>query len=195
MTASDYPVQLSVEYPEEFNRLTSLFRIILAIPIVIVLAAISGVSSAGGTLFIGPLLMILFRRKYPRWWFDWNRNLLRFSTRVMCYVLLLGGKYPSTDEDQSVRLDLEYPDAERDLVRWMPIVKWLLAIPHYVVMALLMIGMFFAVIIAWFAILFTGKMPRAIFDYQVGVVRYAVRVEAYALLLTTDRYPPFSISR
>jgi hypothetical protein len=202
-----YPVQFSVDYPDRpLNRLTTAFRIFVAIPILIVLATVSSetwefysrdysvvVTGAGGLLFLGPLLMILFRRKYPRWWFDWNLELQRFTNRVGAYLALMDDRYPATDQQQAVHLDYVYPDASRDLNRWLPLVKWLLAIPHYIVLAVLLVLAFFAVIIAWFAILFTGRYPRPIFDYVVGVGRWALRVDAYAFLLVTDEYPPFSL--
>jgi hypothetical protein len=148
---------------------------------------------AGGLLVLGPLLMILFRQKYPRWWFDWNLNLLRFTNRVGAYLALMDDRYPSTDEEQYVHLDIAYPDARQDLNRWLPLVKWLLAIPHYVVLIFLWIGLVVAVIIAWFAILFTARYPRGLFDYVEGVARWGTRVTAYAFVLTTDRYPPFRL--
>jgi hypothetical protein len=205
-----HPVELSVEYPDrDLNRITTLLRAFTAIPIIIVLAGVSGgysgtdtaeasgttiAISTGGLLFIPPLLMILFRQKYPRWWYDWNLELMRFTARVSIYVALMDDRYPSTDEQQSVRLDFPYPDAERELNRWLPLVKWLLAIPHYVVLVFLYIGGFFVVIAAWFAILFTGRFPRALFDYLVGVERWTNRVLGYAIVLVTDRYPPFTLS-
>ena len=151
------------------------------------------VGDEGGLLFLGPLLMILFREKYPRWWFDWNRELLRFGARVGVYLALMDDQYPSTDEQQSVALELPYPDVPQDLNRWLPLVKWFLAIPHYIVLFFLGIGAFVCVVIAWFAILFTGRYPRGLFDFVVGVGRWSLRVAAYAFLLTTDRYPPFSL--
>src|SRR4051794_1210117 len=205
--ASAYPVQYDVEYPDrQLNRLTSAFRIFTVIPIFFVLASIGGASAsfatrahtttvaAGGTafLFLPPLLMILFRRKYPRWWFDFNLELLRFQSRVGVYFALMDDRYPSTDERQSVRLDVPYPDATR-LNRWLPLVKWLLAIPHYIVLFFLYIGALFAVIAAWFAVLFTGRYPRGIFDYLVGVGRWTNRVTAYAVIFVTDEYPPFQL--
>jgi len=198
-----YPAQYDVDYPDRpLNRLTTFFRIFTVIPIAIVLTTVSGGSYgrgsayavAGGLLVAGPLLMILFRKKYPRWWFDFNQELLRFSGRVTLYLSLLDDRYPSTDERQSLQLDLRYPDAENDLQRGMPLVKWLLAIPHYFVLFLLGIGAFFAVIFAWFAILFTGRYPRGLFDFVVGVHRWGLRVTAYAFVLTTDQYPPFRLS-
>ena len=205
MTAT-YPLEYDVEYPDrKLNRLTSAFRILMAIPIVIVLAAIAGFTeaTAGGdtttlaasgsaVLFLPPLLMILFRGKYPRWWYDFNVELLRFQNRVGVYVALMDDRYPSTDERQSVRLDMPYPDAS-GLKRGLPLVKWLLAAPHYLVLAVLYVGAVLAVIFAWFAILFTGRFPRPVFDYLVGVGRWTNRVTAYAFLLMTDRYPPFRL--
>jgi Domain of unknown function (DUF4389) len=201
---STYPVRLSVDYPDRpLNRLSTLLRLLWVIPIAIILGLVTGATFAaggsasivvaGGLLFLPPLLMILFRQKYPRWWFDWNLALTRFSTRVGAYVALMDDRYPSTDEDQSVRLDIDYPDVPRDLNRFMPLVKWLLVIPHIVVLAFLGIGAVGAIIIAWFAILFTGRYPRALFTYVEGVLRWSTRVTGYAFLLATDTYPPFSL--
>ena len=205
---STYPVQFSVDYPDRpLNRLTTAFRIFVAIPILIVLATVSSetwefysrdysvvVTGAGGLLFLGPLLMILFRRKYPRWWFDWNLELQRFTNRVGAYLALMDDRYPATDQQQAVHLDYVYPDAARDLNRWLPLVKWLLAIPHYIVLFFLWIAAIVVVIIAWFAILFTGRYPRGMFHFVESVIRWGNRVTAYALLLVTDRYPPFALS-
>jgi Domain of unknown function (DUF4389) len=205
---SAYPLDFSVEYPDrELNRLTTGVRIFTVIPIAIVLASIGGYTgqygangesatvAVGGTglLFLPPLLMIVFRQKYPRWWFDWNLELLRFTNRVGVYVALMSDRYPSTDERQYVELGVAYPDARDGLNRWLPLVKWLLAIPHYIVLAFLYLGALFAVIAAWFAILFTGRYPRGLFDYVEGVVRWHNRVVAYAYILVTDEYPPFRL--
>lgn len=204
---SQYPVRFSVDYPDrDLNRLTTAFRIFTIIPIAIVIGTVSGgtwqysypngstavVASAGGLLFIGPLLIILFRQKYPRWWFDWNLELTRFSSRVVVYGALLDDRYPSTDEEQSVHLDFPYPDA-RQMNRLLPLVKWFLAIPHYVVLFFLGIGALGAIVIAWFAILFTGTYPRSLFDYVVGWLRWSNRVNGYAFTLITDQYPPFRL--
>lgn len=190
---NDYPVTLSVDYPDRpLNRLTSVLRIFMLIPIVLVLAALT--SGGAGILFPAVLLMILFRRKYPRWWYDWNLQWQRFSTRITAYGLLMDDRYPATDEEQSVHLDYPYPDAERELSQGMPLVKWLLALPHYLVLAVLVIGVLFAVIGAWFAIAFTGRYPRGIFDFVEGVLRWQARVIGYAFALVTDRYPPFRLS-
>ena len=203
---SQYPVQFSVAYPDrELNRLTTFFRVIAAIPILIVLAALGNeygswsndwgfAAGGGGLLFFPPLLMIVFRQKYPRWWYDWNLELMRFSNRVGVYLGLMDDEYPSTDEQQSVKLDFPYPDARNGLNRWLPLVKWLLAIPHYVILIFLGLAAFVAVIVAWFAILFTGRYPRGIFDFVEGVLRWSNRVVGYAFILVTDEYPPFSLS-
>ncbi len=201
-----YPLTFDVEYPDRpLSRVTSAFRLITLIPIAILLAALGTLSMSGSSgddllltggalLVLPPLLMIVFRQKYPRWWFDWNRELLRFTNRVHAYGALLNDRYPSTDEEQSVKLDLEYPDAREGLNRWLPLVKWFLAIPHYVVLFFLCVGAIFAVVAAWFAILFTARYPRALFDYVVGVMRWGNRVAAYAFVLATDKYPPFRLA-
>jgi hypothetical protein len=207
-TPPAYPVRYSVDYPDrDLNRVSSAFRLFTVIPIAIVAGTVGGgaltltagharygAAGAGGLLFLGPLLMILFRKKYPRWWFDWNLELLRFQARVGAYFALMSDTYPSTDEPQYVQLDIDYPDVEGELGRGMPLVKWFLAIPHYIVLIALYIGAVLAVIGAWFAILFTGRFPRGLFDYLVGVGRWHNRVVGYALVLATDRYPPFSLN-
>jgi Domain of unknown function (DUF4389) len=198
-TSALYPAQLSIDYPEQpLNRMTTFFRIFTAIPIGIILALLAGGAGSYGVAVTGfvvfpTLLMLLFRQKYPRWWFDWNVALAGFSYRVSAYFLLLRDEYPSTDEEQAVHLQIAYPNAA-ELNRWLPLVKWLLAIPHYIVLAVLGIAAFVCVVIAWFAILFTGQYPRGLFDFVVGVLRWSLRVRAYAFLLVTDQYPPFQLA-
>ena len=195
-----YAARLHVDYPEKLDRLTTLLRVIWVVPIVVILGLVMATGDGartGGALFGGlwlaTVLMVAVRALYPRWWFDFARELTRFGARVGAYLALLTDRYPSTVEEQSVHLEIDYPNVERDLNRWLPLVKWLLAIPHYIVLAVLWIGVVVAVVIAWFAILVTGRYPQALFDYVVGVGRWSLRVSAYAFLLVTDRYPPFSL--
>jgi hypothetical protein len=203
---ASYPVSLKIDYPErDLNRLTSVFRVVLIIPIAMILVLVSGPGwdsakhaarlpfAVGGIVFLPTVLMLLFRWKYPRWWFDWNLNLSRFSLRVAAYFWLLTDGYPSTDEEQTVHFTMKYPDVTKELKVGLPLVKWFLAIPHYVVLVFLFVGAIGAVIISWFAILFTARYPRGLFDFVVGVMRWAVRVSAYAFLLVTDVYPPFRL--
>jgi hypothetical protein len=213
-----YAARLEIDYPEKLDRLTTFFRILWLIPITIILVLITGigktitntvfVNQAGevirttqqtaGGLVIGLVsataLMILFRQIYPRWWFDFSRELTRFETRVGAYAALLTDRYPSTVDEQSVHLEIDYPDVKADLNRWYPLVKWILVLPHYFVLFFLSIASVFALVLAWFAILVTGRYPRGLFDFIVGVSRWWLRVQAYAFLLVTDRYPPFSLA-
>jgi len=213
-----YPARLEVDYPEQLDRLTTFFRVIWIIPIAIILGLVAGAGetvtntvfvneagdvirttrdTAGGLvsgLAVATALMIIFVQRYPRWWFDFARELTRFGARVFAYAALLTDQYPSVVEEQAVHLEIDYPDVKQDLNRWMPLVKWFLAIPHYIVLAVLGVIAFVVVVIAWFAILFTGSYPRSLFDYVVGVGRWSLRVQAYVSLLVTDRYPPFSLS-
>jgi small-conductance mechanosensitive channel len=212
MTATPevYAARLDIEYPDRLDRLTTFFRLIWAVPILVILGLLTAtgnetvitetgeqVRTTGGGIVAGlwaaTVLMLLFRLRYPRWWFDFARELTRFETRVGAYLALLTDRYPSTVDEQAVHLEIDYPDVDRDLNRWLPLVKWLLAIPHYIVLVVLVLAAIVAIIIAWFAILFTGRYPRALFDFVVGVGRWGLRVEAYAFLLVTDRYPPFSL--
>lgn len=210
-----YPAQLEIDAQERLGRASTIFRIILIIPIALLLnLLVSGgesttvvVSQAGdvvsqgaswgtgiiGTLFVATLLMILFRKRYPRWWFDFNLALHRFGTRVLAYLFLLTDKYPSTEDEQNVHLELKYPDAQTELMRGMPLVKWLLAVPHYIVLFFLWIAAYVVIVLSWFAIIFTGRYPKAFFDFVVGVMRWSWRVQSYAFILATDKYPPFSL--
>ncbi len=205
-----YAARLDVDYPDKLDRFTTLLRLIWIIPIAVILSLLTAtgnatvvtqsghrVASSGGGiaggLWLATLLLLVFRVRYPRWWFDFARELTRFGARVGAYLGLLTDQYPSTVEEQSVHLEIDYPDVERDLNRWLPLVKWLLAIPHYVVLFVLWLAAIIAIIVAWFVILLTGRYPRALFEYVVGVARWSLRVDAYAFLLVTDRYPPFSL--
>ena len=204
-----YPASFDIDYPKKLDRLSTFFRAIWSIPALIIIGALTAtggnqyvneageqVATSGGGitagLFVATALMILFRQRYPRWWFDFALELNRFSSRVGAYLFLLTDRYPSTVEKQSISLEIDYPNAKQDLNRWLPLVKWLLVIPHYIVLAVLAVVALVITIIAWFAILFTGTYPRSFFDFMVGLGRWSLRVNAYAFLLTTDKYPPFS---
>ena len=215
MADTSYPARLNIDYQEKLSRVTTIFRYILVIPILIILGILTSgsesvtqtVSAAGevftdtvstgagivGSLFLVTLLLILFRKRYPKWWFDFALALSRFALRISAYLTLITDRYPSTEDEQNIHLDLDYPNAQTDLKRGMPLVKWFLAIPHFVILFFLWIAVLFVVFISWFAIIFTGRYPRGLFDFVVGVMRWTWRVEAYALLLATDKYPPFEL--
>jgi uncharacterized membrane protein len=202
--AQPYPLTFSVDYPNrELNRVTTGFRLILAIPLLLLLSLFGfgrpglGGHPLGGVallLFLPVVALLVLRHKYPRWWFDFNVMLLRLEMRITAYIFLLRDEYPSVDDEQAVHVEVLYPDAPNSLNRWLPLVKWFLAIPHYIVLVFLNIAAVVVVIIAWFAILFTGRYPRGMFDFVTGVMRWSLRVTAYAFLLVTDRYPPFSLA-
>jgi hypothetical protein len=206
-SAAEYPASLSVDYPDrDLRKLTTFFRLFMAIPIWIILVLLGNAVftctddpwgfqwfGLGLFIFLPTLLMLVFRQKYPRWWYDWNIAIARFATRVLAYLALLRDEYPSTDEEQAVHLDIPYPNAAEDLNRWLPLVKWFLAIPHYIVLFFLLVAAVVIVIVSWFAILFTARYPRDFFDFVVSVFRWYLRVAAYAFLLTTDKYPPFRL--
>ena len=185
-----YPVNLKIEYSEKSNKSTALFRLVLIIPIVIILAIISSYAEA---LSLAVGLLILFREKYPKWWFDWNVGITKFIYRIAAYGLLMRDEYPSTDDEQAVKVDIPYPDVKKDLNRWMPLFKWILVIPHIIVLILIFIAVVFCTVFAWFAILLTGRYPKGIFDFVEGFLRWSLRVNAYVFLLTTDQYPPFRL--
>ena len=205
-----YPASFDVDYVENHDRLTTLFRIVWCLPVLMLLAVLT--SSGGGDMAIEAgkdasnnsasigfgltaaiALMILFRQSYPRWWFDFALELNRFASRIGSYLFLLTDRYPSATEKQSVHVNFDYPNVRKDLNRWLPLVKWLLAIPHYVILFILVTAAVIATFLAWFSILFTGKYPKRLFDFVVGVGRWCTRVEAYAFMLVTDKYPPFSL--
>jgi hypothetical protein len=212
---TQYAARLEIDYPAKLDRLTTFFRLIWIIPIAIIYGLIAGggetvrytLNQAGQVversrdtgggiltgLFLATLLMILFQQRYPRWWFDFARELTRFGARVGAYLALVTDQYPSTVEEQAIHLEIDYPDVKNGLNRFMPVFKWFFAIPHYFLLAFLVVGAIFAVIIAWFAIMISGQYPKGLFDYVVGVARWGLRVGAYAFLLVTDQYPPFSL--
>lgn len=205
METTNYPARVDIDYPEhELSRLTTFFRIVMVIPVAIILGLVTGWTNRTADadvhiidisvgLWLATALMLLFRQRYPRWWFDWQLALTRFSVRVESYAMLMRDEYPAVEDEQAVHVELDYPDAENDLNRWLPLVKWVLLLPHYLVLAFVSVACLVCVILAWFAVLFTGRYPRGLFDFNLGVLRWWTRVAAYGFLLITDEYPPFSL--
>lgn len=197
---NSYPcAALSIPCPSSSDRLTAFFRIFCVVPVLILFVLLvgghagKGVSVGGGFLFLSIMLVIVFRKKYPKIWFDWIYYLSRFSARIFSYLFLLRDEYPAIEDEQFVKLELQYPNVATELHRGMPLVKWFLAIPHYIVLAMLLIAVICVTIIAWFSIVFTGKYPAAMHKFVVAVFRWCLRVNAYAFLLLTDKYPPFRL--
>jgi hypothetical protein len=198
----NYPAQLSIKYNNKSNRVTVFFRLFLVLPILIIFILLLGllvqdndsnaVQIGGGFLFFPIMLMIVFRQKYPKWWFDWVYELTKFVNRVSAYMMLLTDKYPSTDEEQDVEVSLEYPNVKEDLNRYLPLIKWLLAIPHLLIMIIFLVLWLLLSPIVWLIVLIMGKMPEKLFNFLVGFLRYVLRVGAYSILLITDKYPSFN---
>ena len=187
--APGYPLRYDVEYPEELSRWLIFVKWLLAIPHFIILYALS--VAAGVVGFIA-FFAILFTRRYPRGLFDFVVNVNRWGANVGAYYGLFRDEYPPFSwepGEYAVTYEVDYPE---ELNRWLPLIKWLLAIPHIIVLLFLFIAVYFAYIIAWFAILFTRRFPRGLFDFIVGVYRWNYRVSAYTALLR-DEYPPFSL--
>jgi hypothetical protein len=190
--AAAYPVTFDVEYPERLSRWKVVFKPwLLALPAYFMLYIIG---SAVQYIVPFAFFSILFRRRYPRWSFDFMLAFYRYQYRVIAYgVNLWRDDYPALEDPQAVRLDVQYPEPQT-LNRWLPLVKWLLAIPHYIVLLFLFFAGFAVLVIVWFAILFTARYPKGLFDFTVGINRWGLRVTAYAFLLMRDEYPPFSLS-
>ncbi len=178
-----------MEYPEELSRWLIFVKWLLAFPHFIILYLLGIASSVVG--FIA-FFAILFTKRYPQGLFDFVVNVNRWGANVGAYSGLFRDEYPpfSWEPGQyAVTYEVDYP---QELNRWLPLIKWLLAIPHYIVLLFLFIAVYFVYIIAFFAILFTKRFPRGLFDFIVGVNRWNYRVGAYTALLR-DEYPPFSL--
>jgi hypothetical protein len=185
----DYPVRFDVQYPEQLSRWLIFVKWILAIPHFLILYALNAV--AGICVLIG-FFAILFTRQFPRGLWDFVVNTRRWNENNSAYIALMRDEYPPFSWEPGVypvTLEVDYPE---EMNRWLPLVKWLLAIPHLIVLSVLYIAAIVVIIIAWFAILFTGQFPRGMFDFVVGVMRWNNRVYAYFYLLR-DEYPPFSL--
>ena len=182
------------------DRKSVLLRIFLVVPMAIFISAFTAWSGSteastflSGLLFLPVLLALVFRGIYPSYILDFNRSLLALSTRVTAYILLLNDKYPSIEESEDVKIT--FPDVEggAKLNRYMPLVKWLLAVPLYIVGVVYAFYGLAVLIFTWFTILFTGKMPAFSGEVLLGVTQYWNRVYGYAFLLVTDEYPSFSL--
>jgi hypothetical protein len=187
--APGYPVRYDVEYPEELSRWLIFVKWLLAIPHFMIVWALS---IAAGVMGFIAFFAILLTKRYPRDLFDFVVNFNRWSLNVDAYTMLLRDEYPPFSWEPgryAVTYEVDYPE---QLNRWLPLIKWLLAIPHIIVLLFLFIGAFVAWVIAWFAILFTKQFPHGLFDFVVGVTRWQYRVDAYTGLLR-DEYPPFSL--
>jgi urea transporter len=189
--APEYPVRFDVEYPDRLSRWKIFVKWLFAIPHLIIIYLLGIVNSV--MIFIA-FFAVLFTKKWPRGMFDFSVQIQRWTANVLAYFLvLLRDEYPPFSGDAGeypVTLEIDYDD---DLSRWQIFVKWLLAIPHLIVLVFLAIVVYVVVIIAFFAILFTARYPRGLFDFVVGTYRWYMRVNAYAFWFMTDRYPPFSL--
>ena len=188
-TTASYPLTYDVEYPGELSRWLIFVKWLLAIPHLIV---VYGLGVAASLLTFIAFFAILFTKRYPRELFDFVVNINRWNANVISYLFLLRDDYPPFSWDSGlypVTYEVAYPE---ELSRWLIFVKWLLVIPHIIVLSFLFVGMFLALIAAWFAILFTGRFPESLFRFVVGVNRWQLRANAYMNLMC-DEYPPFSM--
>ena len=191
--------QIDVSLTER-NRLTAFFRIILVVPALVFLASFSPTSAFSednlgiyaGLLALPAALAIVVRQVYPSYVLAFNEALLSLQTRVDAYILLLTDEYPSIEENDVVSVTFPEVDAKQ-LNRWLPLVKWFLALPLYLVGIVYVIYAAFLTLIAWFSVLFTGNYPEFCAEGVVGTIAYWNRVAGYALLLVTDEYPTFSL--
>ncbi len=189
LDAPAYPLRYDVEYPEQLNRWLVLIKWLLVIPHLLIVGALLTVAYVITVISFFP---ILFTTRYPRELFDFVVNIYRWNANATAYFDLLRDEYPPFSWEPGqypVTFEVDYPD---QLNRWLPLVKWFLAIPHYLVLIALGIAGSVVWVIAFFAILFTAGYPRGLFDFFVGVTRWSNRVTAYVLLMR-DEYPPFSL--
>ncbi len=188
-TTSEYPVRFDCSYPEGGNRFLILARWLLAIPHLVITSILMDLVALFAFF---AFFTILFTRRYPEGMFRLAVGFQRWYYNTLAYVLF-HDRYPpfSVDEGEYAPLsfDVERPE---QFNRWLPLVKWLLAIPHYVVVTVLSFFALFVYLYVWVAVLVTGRYPRGAFDFLVGVGRWTARMNAYVYLLT-DEYPPFSL--
>lgn len=180
------------------KRLSVFFRPLLLLPVVILLSLLGGSSlsddsSWGSTVFLALALIVIFTGTYPTWLLTFIHGLQAFELKIGAYALLLRDEYPSLADRPFAQV--LYPNIEGGarLKRFMPLVKWFLAIPHYVVLLLTGIAVFLLTVLAWFSILFTGRYPTSFLPFVVGWLKYYNRVVGYAFTLVTDQYPQFRL--
>ena len=186
---------------EDRNRLTAFFRLIIVLPVAIYSSAfaIDSMStdtwgySLGGLIVLPTFLALVFRGIYPSYALAFNHALISLETRVNAYALLLTDDYPSIEENDIVKITLPEVGNGSQLSRVMPLVKWFLAIPLYVMGIIYLVYGIFLTLFAWFSILFTGKYPVWSADAMVGILAFYNRVYGYAFILVTDEYPSFSL--
>ena len=194
-TEPSYPVRFEVEYPERLSRLSTAFRIFFFIPVAIFLVLLGGdeargAGAAGGGVVLAIWAAVLVRQYVPHWMFDFQVALMRFEVRAGGYLALLTDQFPAFEGEYPINFDVRYPDR---LSRWkVAIWKIITSIPHFIILSFLFLAALVVVVIAWFAILFTGRYPRGLHGFVAGVFRWSLRVQAYIFSLT-DEYPPFSL--
>ncbi len=201
---TSYPVRFEAEYPEQLGRLSSAFRIILYIPVAIFLALVGGQAfsysdfgdatttsvAGGGGIILAIWATVIVRQYVPHWLFDFQVALMRFQARAYGYLALLTDRFPAFEGEYPINFEVRYPDK---LSRWkVAIWKIITSIPHIIILIFLFLAAFVVIVIAWFAILFTGRYPQGLHTFVAGVFRWSLRVQAYFLSLTDD-YPPFSL--
>jgi len=186
--AAPYPVTLEVDYPERQSRWKTLLRLFLAVPVLIFASIVGGAQDA---TVLAMWIAIVLRARIPRWLFDFQVALLRWQVRAYSYAFLLTDAYPPFEGDYPIRYEVDYPQR---LARWKVLVwKGITSLAHLFVLLILYLTLVVVIPIAWFAILITGHFPRGLHGYAAGVIRWAMRVQAYFLSLT-DEFPPFSPS-
>jgi hypothetical protein len=189
--AADYPARFDVEYPERLSRWKIFVKWLFAIPHFIIVYLLQIV---GALMVFVAFFSILFTKRWPLMMFEFMVQIQRWTENVTVYALTLQrDEYPPFSGEAGEYAVLFEIDNDESLSRWKIFVKWLLVIPHLIVLAFLAIAASVAVFIGFFAILFTARFPRGLFDFVVGVLRWTIRVNAYAGWLMTDRYPPFSL--
>ena len=199
--ASQVKTEIQIKHKDR-NRTTVFWRGILAFPVVIFVAAFAqstfsesenGAAGTAGLIVLPTLLALLFRGKYPSYVLTFNHALIELSTRLAAYVLILNDKYPSIESNSKVSVVFPDVDGGKKLNRWLLLVKWILALPHYIVGIVYLLISLVVTVIAWVQTSITGKYPRWAGEIVFGTIAYWNRVQGYMLLLVTDKYPSFKL--